>query len=143
MGMDPSKIHERTREQLEALPPEKRAKAEAVLAKIQSPEYRAGERAEREALDKELRETGRIALRGGAVLRPDWSGTPRGLVEDLVRARTAAGISMGEVARRSGIDLAALSRLENGIQANDTMATIQRYARAIGKRVAWRLEDTS
>jgi DNA-binding XRE family transcriptional regulator len=73
---------------------------------------------------------------------------PQGVVLDhlqalaeLKTARTAAGLSLADVAERSGIDKAALSRLENGIQANPTVETLLRYAAAVGKRLRWTLED--
>jgi hypothetical protein len=137
--MDPAQFSESTRRQLDALPPEKRAHAEAILAKIQSPEYRAREVAERRILDAEYRETGRIATVGESTAM-----VPEGIREflsTLRREREARGLSLADVADRSGIGKAALSRLENGLQPNPTLATIQRYAEALGKRVAWRLED--
>ena len=61
MAMDPRRLSNRTRQALAALPPEKRARAEVAIARIQSPEYRERERQQREALDREYRETGTIA----------------------------------------------------------------------------------
>jgi hypothetical protein len=55
--MDANRISERTRRQLEKLSPEKRAKAEAAIARTQTPEYRGAEAADRAALDREHRET--------------------------------------------------------------------------------------
>ena len=46
-----------------------------------------------------------------------------------------------EVAARSGIDKAQLSRLENGKVHDPRSSTLSRYARAVGKRLAWSLED--
>jgi len=62
-------------------------------------------------------------------------------LHDLKKAREGAGLSLADVAERSGIDKAALSRLENGIQANPTIETLLRYAAAVGKRLRWTLED--
>jgi hypothetical protein len=59
--MDPNRLSERTRQSLASLWPEKRARAEAALARIQSPEYRDSERRDRDALDREYRATGTIA----------------------------------------------------------------------------------
>jgi hypothetical protein len=58
---DSTKLSEQAREALEKLPTEKRAKAEAVIAKTQTPESRAKDTAERAALERECRQTGRIA----------------------------------------------------------------------------------
>ena len=59
--MDPNRLSERTRRSLAALPPEKRARAEDAITRIQSPEYQEQERRDREALDREYRATGTIA----------------------------------------------------------------------------------
>lgn len=60
---------------------------------------------------------------------------------ELKKAREAAGLSLADVEERSGIDKAALSRLENGISGNPTIETLIRYAAAIGKQIKWGLED--
>jgi predicted transcriptional regulator len=60
---------------------------------------------------------------------------------DLKKAREAAGLSLADVAERSGIDKAALSRLENGVHDNPTVETLMRYATAVGKRLVWSLQD--
>jgi DNA-binding XRE family transcriptional regulator len=60
---------------------------------------------------------------------------------ELKRAREAAGLSLADVAERSGIDKAALSRLENGVHDNPTVETLARYAAALGKRLTWSLQD--
>jgi DNA-binding XRE family transcriptional regulator len=65
----------------------------------------------------------------------------RQIVLLLVRAREAAGLSLADVAERSGIDKAAFSRLENGVTANPTVDTLMRYAAAVGKRLTWSLQD--
>ena len=53
----------------------------------------------------------------------------------LKRLRERRGLSLSEVAATSGIDKAALSRLENGAQKNPTMNTLYRYARTIGVKL--------
>jgi ribosome-binding protein aMBF1 (putative translation factor) len=55
--------------------------------------------------------------------------------------RARRGLSIGDVAERSGLDRAVVSRLENGKQDNPTVATLMRYAAAIGKRFLWSYED--
>jgi len=45
------------------------------------------------------------------------------------------------VAERSGLDRAVVSRLESGKQDNPTVATLMRYAAALGKRFLWSYED--
>jgi DNA-binding phage protein len=58
----------------------------------------------------------------------------KGLIE-LRRARSARGLSLSEISRRSGIDLASLSRLEGGKNPNPTFETLSRYADALGLRL--------
>jgi len=53
----------------------------------------------------------------------------------LQRARQSQGVSLTEIASRSGIDLASLSRLEAGKNPNPTFETLSRYAAALGLRL--------
>ncbi len=62
-------------------------------------------------------------------------------LQALKRERKQLGLSIGDVAERSGLDRAVVSRLENGKQDNPTVATLMRYAAAIGKRFLWSYED--
>src|SRR5437899_13103953 len=59
----------------------------------------------------------------------------------LKRERERRGLSISDVAERSGLDRAVVSRLENGKQDNPTVATLMRYAAAVGKRFLWSYED--
>lgn len=52
----------------------------------------------------------------------------------LKQERVRQGLSLSEVTERSGIDKPNLSRLENEAEANPTVATLSRYADALGKR---------
>ncbi len=136
--MDPKRLSERTRQSLATLSPERRALAEAALARIQSPEYRESEQRDREALDREYRTTGRIAFTPVTELD---SEAFQAFIRSLRQEREAAGLSLDEVASRSGIDKAQLSRLENGKVLDPRSSTLSRYAHAIGKRLAWSLEN--
>ncbi len=62
------------------------------------------------------------------------------LLAALRLERERLGLSLGEVARRSGIDSADLSRLENGKVLDPRSSTLTRYASALGKRVSWSIE---
>ena len=53
----------------------------------------------------------------------------------LAKARRERGATLSEVARRSGIDVAALSRLEAGKNPNPTFETLSRFADALGLRL--------
>ena len=53
-----------------------------------------------------------------------------------VRAfREAQGLTLKAVSERCGIDVATLSKLENGKQANPTLFTMLLYVGAVGKRL--------
>jgi len=64
-------------------------------------------------------------------------------LQSLKRDRQRSGPSIGDVAGRSGLDRAVVSRLENGKQDNPTVATPMRYAAAVGKRFPWSYEDAA
>lgn len=59
----------------------------------------------------------------------------------LQQARQSRGRSLTEIARRSGIDLASLSRLEAGKNPNPTFEALSRYAAALGLRLEVSLVD--
>ena len=62
-------------------------------------------------------------------------------LQALKQERVRCGLSIGDVAARSGLDRAVISRLENGKQDNPTVATLMRYAAAVGKRFLWAYGD--
>jgi DNA-binding Xre family transcriptional regulator len=64
------------------------------------------------------------------------------LAAELKRTRKDKRLSLGDVAKRSGIDKAALSRIENGQNMNPTIGTLETIARSIGARLRFRLEKT-
>ena len=59
----------------------------------------------------------------------------------LKALREQQGLSLSVLAERTGMDRAMISRLENGQIDNPTIATVARYAKALGKRVVVRLVD--
>ena len=122
-------MHKRTADQLARMDPEKRAKVEAALARLHTPERLAAEEADREEIARERSDGGEI------------EATPLGTagdVADLARlagrlrsAREARGLSLDDVAAASGIERSAVSKLERGA-TNPTFRTLARYAEAIG-----------
>jgi DNA-binding XRE family transcriptional regulator len=50
-------------------------------------------------------------------------------------ARESQGLTLAEVASRMGIDAPALSRLENGKMLNPTIATLFKWAEALGQKL--------
>jgi hypothetical protein len=61
---------------------------------------------------------------------------------ELLRSeRQSQGLSLSDVQERTGISRAAICRLENLVDANPTIATLDRIAIALGKRLVIALED--
>lgn len=50
--------------------------------------------------------------------------------------RENQGLTLAEVAARMGIDAPALSRLETGQMLNPTIATLLKWAEALGQKLA-------
>ena len=63
------------------------------------------------------------------------------LLGQLKAAREAQGLSLPQVAERTGMDRAALWKLETGQRPNPTIQTLVRYAKAVGKRLVVSLTD--
>jgi DNA-binding XRE family transcriptional regulator len=59
----------------------------------------------------------------------------------LKRFRESQNLSLADIATRTGIDKSAISRIENGVADNPTIATLERLARSVGKRIVIELED--
>jgi ribosome-binding protein aMBF1 (putative translation factor) len=65
------------------------------------------------------------------------------LVASIRREREALGVSLEQLAARSGIDVATLSRLESGQGFNPSISTLFRLASALGKRLTLTLDNAS
>ena len=61
--------------------------------------------------------------------------------ERLRPLREAAGLSLSDMATRTGMDRAAIQKLESGVHANPTISTINRYLHALGKRLVVSIVD--
>ena len=96
----------------------------------------------REQIAGELPEIKRRARERLALIRKE--GTPLRQVLAALRAeRERQGLSLADINERTGIDRAALSRLENNEEANPTLATLERYADAVGKQMVVLLSETT
>src|SRR6266436_6632606 len=58
------------------------------------------------------------------------------LVARFKTERESQGLTLAEVAQRMGIDPPALSRLETGKMLNPTLATLHKWAEALGQQLA-------
>ena len=65
----------------------------------------------------------------------------RHAVQLLKAERLAQGLSLADVEQRTGLGKSALSRLETDPDANPTLATLARYAEALGKQLAVSLHE--
>src|SRR5262245_1557350 len=63
------------------------------------------------------------------------------VMASLKKAREAQRMTLAQLSALTGIDQAALSRLENGSHHNPTLGTIYRIATALGKTVCCVLQD--
>jgi DNA-binding XRE family transcriptional regulator len=61
----------------------------------------------------------------------------RVMLATLRKHREHQGLSLTDVAKRCGMDRAAISRLENGVYVNPTVDTLYRYAQAIGADIGF------
>lgn len=121
-------------------------KAQRVFrANTKTAAERAREKALREKLQKEKPSLEDLVSSGaadpGAVMTMGMYFDVQGALQALKRDREQCGLSISDVAGRSGLDRAVISRLENGKQDNPTIATLMRYAAAVGKRFLWSYEN--
>lgn len=57
-------------------------------------------------------------------------------LDEVLKARAASGLTQAQVAERVGTTQSAIARLESGTARHSpSIATLQRYARALGYRV--------
>lgn len=63
-------------------------------------------------------------------------------LDEVLKARAAAGLTQAEVAARVGTTQSAIARLESASPRHSpSVATLQRYARALGYRLEVRLVE--
>ena len=77
----------------------------------------------------------------------DRLGNEFAFLDEFLKARAAAGMSQAEIAERMGTTQSAIARLESGRgKHSPSLATLRKYARALGCRIDLRLvkeaEDT-
>lgn len=56
------------------------------------------------------------------------------VIEAMIKARVAAGMTQVEVAAKAGTTQSAIARLEGG-RVSPTVETLRKYAKAVGKRL--------
>jgi len=107
--------------------PEQRAAVEAIRAKNRAPEAQA--------------ENARIAAEAREAHPPlETDEALSHFVAGLKLERERAGLSLTDVAARTGLDRATVHRIESGKVPNPTYSTLKAYATALVCRVALALE---
>ena len=111
----------------------------------QTAEQAAAERAKRTRFQREKPGLAELLASGNysAPLSQAEYWDLRKAVLRLKQLREEAGLSLADVAKRTGIDRAAICRLENGQHQNPTIGTLNRYADALGKRVSIQVVDVT
>lgn len=69
---------------------------------------------------------------------PGFTNLRGRLVAELVARRRELGLSQADIAARMGTSQPAVARLESGM-ADVRLATLERYAAAVGRQLDWRL----
>ena len=78
----------------------------------------------------------RAFSRPGVKKAYDDLGDEFAFLDEVLRARAGAGLTQGEVAARVGTTQSAIARLESAQPKHSpSIATLQRYAKAIGYKV--------
>jgi DNA-binding XRE family transcriptional regulator len=111
--------------------------------RVQTPEQRAAELAIRERFQRD-KPTLQTLVDSGDVEQVYSMGEYwelRKTFAALKGLREQQGLSISDMAERTGMDRAMISRLENGQVDNPTLGTVSRYAKALGKRVVVTLVD--
>lgn len=136
-------MNERTREQLGRMDPETRAKLGTLMTRNDSPEARAGRVAARDVIEAEVRATGGIEAEDGTfhpVRVPGTSPAATEVVGTFRAIREAKGLSLDDLAKTTGLERSAISKLERG-ETNPTLRTLERYAGGLRMRLVVALID--
>jgi DNA-binding XRE family transcriptional regulator len=115
-------------------------KEQAMTKRAAKPKWTAADRARHKAIREEFahRPTQEDLEASGDYEGPIKSGVyfaVKVVLHELKQAREAAGLTLAAVSKRTGMDQATLSRLENGRQPNPTVDTLWRYAHAVGRQL--------
>src|SRR5437879_11658546 len=98
------------------------------------PKRTAEERAEEEAIRRE-HALNPIRRRAASAITQQSFTAILTLVARFKAVRESQGLTLAEVAERMGIDPPALSRLETGKMLNPTLATLHKWAEALGQNL--------
>jgi len=94
----------------------------------------AEQRAEEEAIRRQHAANPVLQKPAGAIDQQSFTAILN-LVARFHAVRESQGLTLVEVAERMGIDAPALSRLETGKMLNPTLATLHKWAEALGQKL--------
>src|SRR5947209_16943805 len=98
------------------------------------PKRTAEQRAEEEAVRRQHAANPVRQRPAGVINRQSFAAILR-LVARFKALRESQGLTLAEVSERMGIDPPALSRLETGKMLNPTLATLHKWAEALGQKL--------
>ncbi len=98
------------------------------------PTRTAEQRAEEEAIRRQ-HATNPIRHRPAGAVNQQSFAAILSLMARFKAERESQGLTLAEVAERMGIDAPALSRLESGKMLNPTLATLHKWAAALGRKL--------
>jgi DNA-binding XRE family transcriptional regulator len=98
------------------------------------PKRTAEERAEEEVIRRQHAANPVRQRPANAINRQSFAAI-LSLVARFKAVRESQGLTLAEVAGRMGIDPPALSRLETGKMLNPTLATLHKWAEALGEKL--------
>lgn len=98
------------------------------------PKRTAEQRAEEEAIRRQHAANPIRERSAGAIAQQNFAAILR-LLAQFKSVRESQGRTLAEVAERMGIDAPALSRLETGKILNPTLATLHKWAEALGQKL--------
>jgi DNA-binding XRE family transcriptional regulator len=98
------------------------------------PKRTAEQRAEEEAIRRQ-HAANPIRQRPVGTVNPQSFAAILRLLARFKSVRESQGLKLAEVAQRMGIDAPALSRLETGKMLNPTLATLHKWAEALGQKL--------
>jgi ribosome-binding protein aMBF1 (putative translation factor) len=105
------------------------------------PTRTAEQRAEEEAVRRQHAAKPVRQRPAGAINQQSFAAILK-LVARMKAERESQGLTLAEVAERMGIDPPALSRLETGKMLNPTLATMHKWAEALGRKLDVSLSST-
>jgi DNA-binding XRE family transcriptional regulator len=105
------------------------------------PKRTAAQRAEQEAVRRQHAANPVRQPPTGTIHRQSFAAV-LSLLARFKAVRENQGLTLAEVAERMGIDAPALSRLETGKMLNPTLATLHKWAEALGQKLDVDLSST-